>query len=72
MYFSNVIVIVVDHQVSFREGDLITDASAIDEGWMTGRVHRTGRAGMLPANYVEPAPLSALRHLDWIPNNPLA
>ncbi|KAG6459088.1 hypothetical protein O3G_MSEX011199 [Manduca sexta] len=43
-------------EVSFREGDLITEASAIDEGWMTGRVARTGRAGMLPANYVEPAP----------------
>lgn len=43
-------------EVSFREGDLIMEASAIDEGWMTGRVARTGRAGMLPANYVEPAP----------------
>ncbi|KAK5601244.1 hypothetical protein CRENBAI_002307 [Crenichthys baileyi] len=25
----------------------------IDEGWMYGRVERTGQQGMLPANYVE-------------------
>lgn len=40
-------------EVSFREGDLITNVSSIDEGWMTGRVQRTGHTGMLPANYVE-------------------
>ncbi|RVE45788.1 hypothetical protein evm_009538 [Chilo suppressalis] len=44
-------------QVSFREGDYICNASCIDEGWMTGQVVRTGRAGMLPANYVELAAL---------------
>lgn len=42
-------------EVSFREGDLITKVSSIDEGWMTGRVQRTGLTGMLPANYVEQA-----------------
>ncbi|XP_038217859.1 LIM and SH3 domain protein Lasp isoform X3 [Zerene cesonia] len=40
-------------EVSFREGDLISNVTSIDEGWMTGQVLRTGRTGMLPANYVE-------------------
>ncbi|XP_014220038.1 LIM and SH3 domain protein Lasp [Copidosoma floridanum] len=45
-----------DHdEVSFCDGDLIINCTAIDEGWMTGLVQRTGRQGMLPANYVEPA-----------------
>lgn len=42
-------------EVSFCDGDLIVNCTAIDEGWMTGLVQRTGRHGMLPANYVEPA-----------------
>ncbi|KAH0549368.1 LIM and SH3 domain protein F42H10.3 isoform X1 [Cotesia glomerata] len=42
-------------EVSFCDGDLILNCTAIDEGWMTGLVQRTGRHGMLPANYVEPA-----------------
>ncbi|XP_033220286.1 LIM and SH3 domain protein F42H10.3 isoform X2 [Belonocnema kinseyi] len=42
-------------EVSFSDGDLIINCTAIDEGWMTGVVQRTGRHGMLPANYVEPA-----------------
>ncbi|XP_012264252.1 LIM and SH3 domain protein Lasp isoform X1 [Athalia rosae] len=42
-------------EVSFCDGDLIINCTAIDEGWMTGLVQRTGRHGMLPANYVEPA-----------------
>jgi len=44
-------------EVSFRDGDIIINATFIDEGWMTGTVHRTGQAGMLPANYVEPVNL---------------
>ncbi|KAL4712223.1 hypothetical protein ACJJTC_011084 [Scirpophaga incertulas] len=40
-------------EVSFREGDYISNVTSIDEGWMTGQVLRTGRSGMLPANYVE-------------------
>ncbi|XP_041487461.1 nebulin [Microtus oregoni] len=40
-------------EVSFRDGDAIVNAQAIDEGWMYGTVQRTGRTGMLPANYVE-------------------
>lgn len=43
-----------DHdEVSFRDGDIIVNGQAIDEGWMYGTVQRTGRSGMLPANYVE-------------------
>ncbi|XP_061726386.1 LIM and SH3 domain protein Lasp isoform X2 [Cydia pomonella] len=49
-------------EVSFREGDLISNVTAIDEGWMTGRVLRTGRTGMLPANYVERAPPGTYTH----------
>lgn len=40
-------------EVSFREGDYISNVTSIDEGWMTGQVLRTGHTGMLPANYVE-------------------
>jgi hypothetical protein len=42
-------------EVSFGDGDLITNCTAVDEGWMTGTVQRSGRRGMLPANYVAPA-----------------
>ena len=41
-------------EVSFKDGDIIINAVFIDEGWMTGTVHRSGESGMLPANYVEP------------------
>ncbi|XP_076153955.1 LIM and SH3 domain protein 1-like [Alosa pseudoharengus] len=44
-----------DDEVSFAEGDVILDVQQIDEGWMFGRVQRTGQQGMLPANYVEMA-----------------
>ncbi|XP_059609182.1 LIM and SH3 domain protein Lasp isoform X3 [Phlebotomus argentipes] len=40
-------------EVSFAEGDVIFEVDSIDAGWMTGRVERTGKVGMLPANYVE-------------------
>lgn len=40
-------------EVSFMEGDLIYEIESIDAGWMTGRVERTGKTGMLPANYLE-------------------
>lgn len=35
------------------DGDVIVDVHQIDEGWMYGRVERTGQQGMLPANYVD-------------------
>ncbi|XP_054719673.1 LIM and SH3 domain protein F42H10.3-like isoform X2 [Uloborus diversus] len=41
-------------EVSFSDGDTIIECHAIDDGWMTGTVQRTGQSGMLPANYVEP------------------
>ncbi|XP_032871302.1 nebulette isoform X3 [Amblyraja radiata] len=43
-----------EDEVSFKDGDYIINVQAIDEGWMYGTVQRTGRTGMLPANYVEP------------------
>ncbi|XP_030630102.1 LIM and SH3 domain protein 1-like [Chanos chanos] len=43
-----------EDEVSFMDGDVILDVQQIDEGWMFGRVERTGQQGMLPANYVEP------------------
>lgn len=43
-----------DDEVSFLDGDLIVDCVPIDEGWITGTVHRTRQRGMLPGNYVEP------------------
>ncbi|XP_023938116.2 LIM and SH3 domain protein Lasp isoform X2 [Bicyclus anynana] len=49
-------------EVSFREGDYISNVTSIDEGWMTGQVLRTGRTGMLPANYVELAPDARQTH----------
>lgn len=42
-----------DDEISFQEGDAIIDVTVIDEGWMEGRVERTGQYGMLPSNYVE-------------------
>ncbi|XP_066431308.1 nebulin isoform X4 [Eleutherodactylus coqui] len=40
-------------EVSFKDGDTILNVQTIDEGWMYGTVQRTGKTGMLPANYVE-------------------
>ncbi|XP_047671279.1 nebulin isoform X25 [Tachysurus fulvidraco] len=40
-------------EVSFKDGDVILNVQSIDEGWMYGTVQRTGKTGMLPANYVE-------------------
>ncbi|XP_008401869.1 LIM and SH3 domain protein 1-like, partial [Poecilia reticulata] len=42
-----------DDEVSFLDGDMIVDVQKIDDGWMYGRVERTGQQGMLPANYVD-------------------
>jgi len=42
-----------DDEVSFQEGDYISNGVIIDDGWMTGVVERTGEQGMLPSNYVE-------------------
>ena len=42
-------------EVSMADGDIITNVHRIDEGWMEGRVQRTGKYGLFPANYVEPS-----------------
>nr|XP_033773705.1 LIM and SH3 domain protein 1 [Geotrypetes seraphini] len=42
-----------EDEVSFQDGDIISNVQQIDEGWMYGTVERTGDTGMLPANYVE-------------------
>jgi len=42
-----------DDEVSFVEGDVLLDVSVIDEGWLKGRVERTGQTGMFPAHYAE-------------------
>nr|CCH23115.1 LIM and SH3 domain protein 2 [Nematostella vectensis] len=42
-----------DDEVSFVEGDVIQDVNIIDDGWVEGRVSRTGQFGMIPANYLE-------------------
>lgn len=44
-------------EISFNDGDIIVNCTAVDEGWMTGTLPRTGQSGMLPANYVEPVDL---------------
>ncbi|XP_013888100.1 LIM and SH3 domain protein 1 [Austrofundulus limnaeus] len=41
-------------EVSLQEGDVILDVEQIDEGWVFGCNQRTGKRGMLPANYVRP------------------
>ncbi|KXJ11135.1 LIM and SH3 domain protein 1 [Exaiptasia diaphana] len=42
-----------EDEVSFVEGDIVIEPNIIDEGWMEGRIERTGQFGMIPANYVE-------------------
>lgn len=42
-----------DDEVSFWANDIITEVKVIDEGWMEGRVERTGQCGLLPSNYVK-------------------
>jgi len=42
-----------DDEVSFQEGDIISQAQEIGGGWLFGVVERTGASGMLPGNYVQ-------------------
>ena len=42
-----------DDEIDIMEGDIVTDAEIIAEGWMTGTNSRTGQSGLLPSNYVE-------------------
>jgi len=41
------------YTISFIAGDIIVEGEEIAEGWMEGRVKRTGQYGLLPSNYVE-------------------
>ncbi len=41
-----------DDEISFHEGDILTEVSHIDEGWSEGRAP-SGQYGMFPSNYVE-------------------
>lgn len=34
------------------KGDIITDLTKLDDGWLFGTSKSTGKMGMLPANYV--------------------
>lgn len=44
-----------DDEVGFSENDRIINCEVIDDGWITGTVERSGKRGMIPANYVEQA-----------------
>lgn len=41
-----------DNEISFAEGDLITDIEFVDESWWSGRNSKSGEVGLFPANYV--------------------
>ena len=43
----------VDDEISFDEGELITNIDQIDEGWWRGRRDLDGSYGLFPSNYVE-------------------
>jgi len=40
-------------EISFKEGDIIVNCQAVDDGWLTGTLQNSLETGMLPANYVE-------------------
>lgn len=42
-----------DDEISFDEGELITNIDQIDEGWWRGRRDLDGSYGLFPSNYVE-------------------
>lgn len=41
-----------DNEISFVEGDIITDIEFVDEDWWSGKNSRTNETGLFPANYV--------------------
>ncbi|XDA82133.1 hypothetical protein R6Z07F_012053 [Ovis aries] len=53
-----------EDEVSFRDGDYIVNVQPIDDGWMYGTVQRTGKTGMLPANYIDAAHLEIIIRLS--------
>ncbi|KAF9351070.1 LIM and SH3 domain protein 1, partial [Mortierella sp. AD094] len=43
-----------ESELSFREGDILVDVKETsEEGWLHGRLERTGEEGLFPDNYVE-------------------
>jgi len=44
-----------DDELTFLEGDFILNGKIIAEGWMQGTHEKSGKSGLLPSNYVEPA-----------------
>ncbi|KAF9943101.1 hypothetical protein BGZ67_006469 [Mortierella alpina] len=43
-----------DSELTFLEGDILTDVRVTSEdGWLHGRLERTGEEGLFPDNYVE-------------------
>lgn len=44
-------VLTIAAELSFNEGDVITDIDFPDEDWWIGRIN--GQQGLFPANYVQ-------------------
>lgn len=42
-----------DDEVALWENGIISEVTVIDDGWIIGRVERTGEYGMLPSHFVE-------------------
>ena len=40
-----------DNEISFNEGDIITEIEEIDAGWWHGKINN--KTGLFPANHVE-------------------
>ncbi|KAG0220876.1 hypothetical protein B0O80DRAFT_49769 [Mortierella sp. GBAus27b] len=54
-----------ESELTFREGDLLVDVRETSEdGWLQGRLERTGEEGLFPNNYVE------LIYVDVEPSKP--
>lgn len=48
------IILYILYHIAFPcSGDTIENVNVIDEGWVEGRVQRTGQFGMIPSNYIE-------------------
>ena len=43
-----------DGEISLADGDIISEALVVMDGWMAGKNETTGESGLFPSNYVEP------------------
>ena len=41
-----------DNEITFQEGDHISDIEIINDGWCFGTNIQTGERGMIPTNYI--------------------